>query len=213
MRLLLDTHIVIWLFDGAPELRIDSRSAIEQAAGAGGVLIAAITFWEVALLASRGVVTMEFPHLQRLIEGNQFDTIYHEHFSYLSFGVVEQVFAAHGLTVFDVEELPTHGGSLRVFAGHSGSGHEIGRSVVALRERERELGYRDIRTYRDFGARVERTKRRLLGFLIDARERGRLGAVVRARPPPALVVLDELARRLVHICLLGAVHGHADSRR
>ena len=70
------------------------------------------------LLKPAGVITMEFPHLQRLMEENQFDTIYHEHFSYFSFVTVERVFAAHGLTLFDVEELPTHGGSLRIFARH-----------------------------------------------------------------------------------------------
>ena len=71
------------------------------------------------LLKPEGVITMEFPHLLRLMEGNQFDTIYHEHFSYLSFYTVERIFAHHGLTLFDVEELPTHGGSLRIFARHA----------------------------------------------------------------------------------------------
>src|SRR5262245_38996634 len=83
------------------------------------------------LLAPRGVLTMEFPHLLRLVEGNQFDTIYHEHFSYLSFGTVERIFAHHGLTLFDVEELPTHGGSLRIYARHAENSSEpVGERVA-----------------------------------------------------------------------------------
>src|SRR6059058_277343 len=90
------------------------------------------------LLGEKGVITMEFPHLLRLMEHNQFDTIYHEHFSYLSFGVVERLFAAHGLVLFDVEELPTHGGSLRIYACHEDNAAlPVGPAVARLREDER----------------------------------------------------------------------------
>ena len=126
------------------------------------------------LLAARGVITMEFPHLQRLIEGNQFDTIYHEHFSYLSFSTVEQIFAAHGLVLFDVEELPTHGGSLRIYARHERNGAlAVTDAVPALRERERALGYRELERYRGFGQQVQTTKRQLLAFLIEAKQQGK----------------------------------------
>jgi SAM-dependent methyltransferase len=126
------------------------------------------------LLAPHGVITMEFPHLQRLVEGNQFDTIYHEHFSYLSFGTVEEVFAAHSLVLFDVEELPTHGGSLRIYARHEDHvGLAVKNSVGAMRERERSLGYRDLARYQSFGQQVQETKRRLLAFLIEAKQQGK----------------------------------------
>jgi SAM-dependent methyltransferase len=127
-----------------------------------------------ALLAPGGVITMEFPHLQRLIEGNQFDTIYHEHFSYLSFSTVEQIFAFHGLTLFDVEELPTHGGSLRIYARHAAhAALPVGERVAALRERELGLGYRSLARYTGFGEQVKATKRALLAFLIEAKNQGR----------------------------------------
>ena len=126
------------------------------------------------LLKPEGVITMEFPHLQRLMEENQFDTIYHEHFSYFSFVTVERVFAAHGLTLFDVEELPTHGGSLRIFARHASDGTKpIGERVTALRAREKALGYEDLAIYAAFGERVKETKRKLLTFLIDAKRAGK----------------------------------------
>ncbi|MFO1206145.1 MAG: class I SAM-dependent methyltransferase [Burkholderiales bacterium] len=126
------------------------------------------------LLKPSGVITMEFPHLQRLIEENQFDTIYHEHFSYFSFVTVERVFAAHGLTIFDVEELPTHGGSLRIYARHtSDSGKPIGERVDLLRAREKMLGYEDLAVYSGFSEQVKETKRRLLTFLIDAKRAGK----------------------------------------
>ena len=125
------------------------------------------------LLAPDGVITMEFPHLQQLMEQNQFDTIYHEHFSYLSFTVVERIFAHHGLTLFDVEELPTHGGSLRIHARQrEDESKPVQAAVPALREREERLGFSRLETYRGFGERVKETKRALLGFLIDARRRG-----------------------------------------
>jgi hypothetical protein len=126
------------------------------------------------LLAPTGVITMEFPHLQRLMADNQFDTIYHEHFSYFSFVAVERVFAHHGLTLFDVEELPTHGGSLRIHARHSGhDARPIEDRVHALRRRELDDGFETVDRYRGFGEQVRSTKRKLLSFLIDARSRGK----------------------------------------
>ncbi len=126
------------------------------------------------LLAPSGVITMEFPHLQRLVEGNQFDTIYHEHFSYLSFTTVELIFAQHGLVLFDVEELPTHGGSIRIFARHAAhTAMEVAQTVVAMRQRELDLGYRSIERYLGFGQQVQQTKRALLRFLIEARQQGK----------------------------------------
>jgi hypothetical protein len=117
---------------------------------------------------------MEFPHLLWLMEENQFDTIYHEHFSYFSFLVAERVFAKHGLTIFDVEEIPTHGGSLRIFAKRaSNSALLVGERVSALRRREQAAGLDHADTYRAFAERVKATKRLLLRFLIDAREAGK----------------------------------------
>ena len=126
------------------------------------------------LLAPHGAITMEFPHLQRLMAENQFDTIYHEHFSYFSFVAVEKIFAHHGLTMFDVEELPTHGGSLRIFARHTGNDAlPVGPNVMALRQREIDEGFLTLAKYRRFGDQVKETKRKLLTFLIDARRRGK----------------------------------------
>jgi len=126
------------------------------------------------LLAPTGTVTLEFPHLVRLVEGNQFDTIYHEHFSYFSLVAVERILEAHGLVLFDVEELPTHGGSLRIYACHAGDHAEpIKASVRDLRAREEEAGLRDPRYYESFGNRVEETKRKLLDFLIRAKWAGK----------------------------------------
>ena len=126
------------------------------------------------LLAPGGTITMEFPHLQRLVAGNQFDTIYHEHFSYLSFVTVEKVFAHHGLTLFDVEELPTHGGSLRIYARHTENDQRpVGARVESLRQREIDDGFLTLARYAGFGEQVKATKRRLLSFLIDAKARGK----------------------------------------
>jgi SAM-dependent methyltransferase len=126
------------------------------------------------LLKPGGVITMEFPHLQRLMEENQFDTIYHEHFSYFSFVTVERVFAAHGLTLFDVEELSTHGGSLRIYARHAEDlVRPVGERVAALRAREKALGFEDLAIYAGFGERVKETKRKLLTFLIEAKRAGK----------------------------------------
>lgn len=126
-----------------------------------------------ALLKPGGVITMEFPHLMRLIEENQWDTIYHEHFSYFSFLTVSAVFAAHGLRLFDVQELPTHGGSLRIFAAHAEDPEkpETG-AARELAEREREAGYERLETYLEYGARVEQDKREILSFLIGLKQQG-----------------------------------------
>ena len=126
------------------------------------------------LLKPSGIATAEFPHLVRLVAENQFDTIYHEHFSYFSFTTVARVFAAHGLTMFDVQELPTHGGSLRIYARHDVNGAQpISRRVGELLSREAELGLTSPDYYRNFGRQVEATKRRLLGFLIKAKSEGK----------------------------------------
>jgi 2-polyprenyl-3-methyl-5-hydroxy-6-metoxy-1,4-benzoquinol methylase len=126
------------------------------------------------LLKPQGVITMEFPHLVRLIEGNQFDTIYHEHFSYLSLLTVEKVFAAHGLTIFDVEEILTHGGSLRIYACHiEDTSKAIDSRVAELRAREEKAGLTLIEYYLTFAQKVKETKRNLLEFLIRAKRNGK----------------------------------------
>jgi SAM-dependent methyltransferase len=124
------------------------------------------------LLKPSGVITMEFPHLLRLVDEVQYDTIYHEHFSYFSLSTAARIFDAHGLTVFDVEELPTHGGSLRVYACHAGASQPVGSRVDELLAREEAAGYGMLETYLEFGERVKRAKRALLSFLIDVKERG-----------------------------------------
>ncbi len=125
------------------------------------------------LLDPRGAITMEFPHLWRLIEENQFDTIYHEHFSYLSFSTVRAIFEAHGLRLFDVERLSTHGGSLRVYACHAEDGRKAEPRVEELLAAERAAGFGSLERYLSFAPRVEETKRALLEFLIEARSAGR----------------------------------------
>jgi SAM-dependent methyltransferase len=125
------------------------------------------------LLKPGGVITMEFPHLMRLIDDNQWDTIYHEHFSYFSFLTVTRVFEAHGLRLFDVEELPTHGGSLRIYGCHTDdSAKTESEAATELRERERAAGYDHLETYLSYGRRVEADKRQILGFLIDLKQKG-----------------------------------------
>ena len=124
------------------------------------------------LLALDGFATIEFPHVLNLIEGVQFDTIYHEHFSYLSVLALIPLFARHGLAIFDVQEIPTHGGSLRIFAGHAGK-RAIEPSVMALVEKERAHGLDRIETYTAFGEAVMRVKRDFLEFLIGARRAGK----------------------------------------
>jgi hypothetical protein len=126
------------------------------------------------LLKPEGLITMEFPHLMRLMDENQFDTIYHEHFSYFSFTTVEKVFAAHGLTLFDVEELPTHGGSLRIYARHSeDTDIPVTQRLIDLKAREEAAGFTRLKTYLSFAKKVEETKRNLLKFLIKAKREGK----------------------------------------
>lgn len=126
------------------------------------------------LLKPQGVITMEFPHLMRLMAENQFDTIYHEHFSYFSFLAVEKIFARHGLILFDVQELPTHGGSLRIFARHAEvASKPVGPRVAELRAREESDGFNQLETYSRFAEQVKETKRKLLGFLIEAKQSGK----------------------------------------
>ena len=124
------------------------------------------------LLAEEGVITMEFPHLLKLIELNLWDTIYHEHFSYLSFTTVRRVFAAHGLRLFEVEELPTHGGSLRIYGCHEDASHEETERARDLVARERAWGLDDLRTYLDYGTRVAQDKRRIVSFLAELKDAG-----------------------------------------
>jgi SAM-dependent methyltransferase len=125
------------------------------------------------ILAPEGILTLEVPHLQRLVEGNQFDTIYHEHFSYFSLGTAKEILGRHGLVVFDVEELPTHGGSLRLYARQAArDAPETTGAVSDVLAREAELGYRDLDLYRRFAEEVRRTKRSLLRFLLNAKEEG-----------------------------------------
>lgn len=126
------------------------------------------------LLKPTGLITMEFPHLLQLMEQNQFDTIYHEHFSYFSFLAVEQVFARHGMRLFDVEEIPTHGGSLRIYACHDQDASKpIGDRARELKSREETLGFGRLNHYRSFGPQVEETKHKLLSFLISAKQEGK----------------------------------------
>ena len=126
------------------------------------------------LLKPQGVATFEFPHLMRLVAENQFDTIYHEHFSYLSLGTVSRIFAAAGLAVFDVEELPTHGGSLRVYAQRADGGRQprSGR-VDALLRREAQAGMLETDFYADFQARTDKVKNDFLAFLLEMKREGK----------------------------------------
>jgi len=127
-----------------------------------------------ALLKPGGVITMEFPHLLRLMDENQFDTIYHEHFSYFSLMSTERIFAAHGLTLFDVEELWTHGGSLRIYARHrEDETRPVGPRVRALVAREQAVGLDRPERYAAFAEQVRETKRRLLEFLVAAKRQGK----------------------------------------
>jgi hypothetical protein len=126
------------------------------------------------LLNPRGVATLEFPHLIKLMEENQFDTIYHEHFSYFSLLAVERIFAAHDLTLFDAEEIPTHGGSIRIYARHvEDNSKPVSSRLVDLRNRELAAGLDRMSTYSSFAEQVKATKRNLLDFLIQARRSGK----------------------------------------
>jgi hypothetical protein len=126
------------------------------------------------LLAPGGVATIEVPHLLRLLDRNQFDTIYHEHYSYFSLGTLQRILSAHGLTIFDVEELSTHGGSMRVYAAHADRhGVPADGSVGDLLAREDAAGLSSPEPYASFAARVEETKRRLLEVLISIKREGK----------------------------------------
>jgi SAM-dependent methyltransferase len=126
-----------------------------------------------ALLKPDGIITMEFPHLVKLMAENQFDTIFHEHFSYFSFLVVERIFAKHELSIFDVEEVPTHGGSLRIYAGHAGArARAKSERARELRDRELRAGFDRIESYGSFEKKVRITKHKLLNFLIEAKQKG-----------------------------------------
>ena len=125
------------------------------------------------LLRADGTATFEFPHLQRLLDGLQYDTIYHEHFSYFSLATVAEVFASHGLEVYDVEELSTHGGSLRVYAQHAGGRSRTDAAVGALIAREEGDGLRTPERYARFSEEVKESKRALLEMLIELRREGR----------------------------------------
>jgi SAM-dependent methyltransferase len=124
------------------------------------------------LLAPQGVITLEFPHLEKLINENQFDTIYHEHFSYFSLVTIDLMAARHRLKVFDVEQIATHGGSLRVYLCRADAAHPVSSNVTELLAHECQIGFQDIATYTRFAARVHHTKRQLLDFLIECKEKG-----------------------------------------
>jgi SAM-dependent methyltransferase len=126
-----------------------------------------------ALLSPTGVLTLEFPHLVRLMGGNQFDTIYHEHFSYFSFHTASQALARHGLAVFDVEELQSHGGSLRIYAQHEGGPQALTEAVGRLAKSEQKAGVTSIAYYDAFRTQVEETKRALLEFMVAAKREGK----------------------------------------
>ena len=144
------------------------------------------------LLKPDGVITMEFPHLLELIRQNQFDTIYHEHFSYFSFLTAERIFARHGIVLFDVEVLPTHGGSLRIYGRHAEDATKpVTAAVQSIKAAERAAGMERLETYATFSEQVKETKRRLLEFLIAARREGkhdRRAMVLRARGTPCSII-------------------------
>jgi hypothetical protein len=126
------------------------------------------------LLKPDGIVTIEVPHLVKLMEENQFDTIYHEHFSYFSFITLQRIFAEHGLIIFDAEQLPTHGGSLRIYARHADDKAKIITTAVQdLRGRELQARLDSLETYAAFAPKVQETKRNLLEFLIQAKRAGK----------------------------------------
>lgn len=126
------------------------------------------------LLAPEGVITMEFPHLLQLVRQNQFDTIYHEHFSYFTLTVVERIFRHHGLALFDVEELTTHGGSLRIYARHAENDcYSLTQRLITVREKERREGLLGPEPYRQFAERVQTTRAGLRDFFSSAKEEGK----------------------------------------
>lgn len=125
------------------------------------------------VLAPGGTLTVEFPHAQNMIELNQFDTIYQEHYCYFLLLTLEKVFASHGMRLFDVEKIPTHGGSLRIYVAHDDDSRPITPEVTAVRDAELAAGMTDMQAYRDFAHRVQETKWNLLEFLIHARREGK----------------------------------------
>lgn len=124
------------------------------------------------LLGENGVFTGEFPHLLQLVKQGQFDTIYHEHFSYFSFGTISKIFEHHGLRIFDVEELPTHGGSLRIYADH-GAAHALSPAVAEMQKKEREANMHNLAFYSGFQDVTNRIKHQFLKFLLDAADSGK----------------------------------------
>ena len=166
------------------------------------------------LLKPQGVATFEFPHLLNLINQNQFDTIYHEHYSYLSLTAVSKIFSANGLSVFDVEEISTHGGSLRVFAQRQDSEfHLVSSRVEALLCKEAEQGLSTIEYYADFQKKADRVKDDLLSFLLEAKRAGKTVAAYGAaakgntllnyagvRPDLISFVVDRILRSKVSLC-------------
>ncbi len=126
------------------------------------------------LLANDGIITLEFPHILRLVEENQFDTIYHEHFSYFSFFTIEKIFAHHGLTLFDVDEIPTHGGSLRIYACHTGdSTKAITHRMDSLRQKEIDQGICTMDYYQKFSKTVSATKKQIWNFFVEAKKQNK----------------------------------------
>ncbi|MCF6157331.1 MAG: class I SAM-dependent methyltransferase [wastewater metagenome] len=126
------------------------------------------------ILKPKGIITMEFPHLMRLMEENQFDTIYHEHFSYFSLTTVDTIFKNYGLTIFDVNELQTHGGSLRIYARHSeDTSKPINQKVFHLKNRENDAGFKRIELYLTFSEKVKEIKRKILTFLVTVKQTGK----------------------------------------
>ncbi|MDB4766937.1 class I SAM-dependent methyltransferase [bacterium] len=126
-----------------------------------------------AILKPEGTITLEFPHLMQLIEHNQFDTIYHEHFSYLSLHTVTQIFATCGLRIYDVEQIPTHGGSLRIFGCHTDDSKTASVAVAQILEAEQSAGLQDLKTYLQFQQRADRVKNDFLNFLIEQKTAGK----------------------------------------
>jgi hypothetical protein len=126
------------------------------------------------ILQPHGIITMEFPHLMRLMAENQFDTIYHEHFSYFSFTIVNKVFDHHGLRIFNVDELPTHGGSIRIYVRHTeDDSRGISENVAALLEREAAEGFENLEFYLTFNQKVQSTKRSILDFMNKSKDAGK----------------------------------------
>lgn len=120
------------------------------------------------------MITFEFPHLLQLVENNQFDTIYHEHFSYFSFNTVNQIFKKHGFELFDVNQIPTHGGSLRIYAKHSADkSKDISKNVSDLLDKEIKKGMNEISFYFNFQKKADKIKYDLLKFLIEQKEAGK----------------------------------------